>query len=184
MLYRVRVLMRSRVSQPGDRSCSIVWWHSSRYFSICCQILQGEQTVAGWVMSFSLCRHLTSLTSLTSLMLCRWYQCCSWQFDPLLQSLPVLGCAQTMLTRHLLLHCDVWVSLYSCTCRQRLFSYVSGAWCSKLRVSQSFGLSCHLYMYMYMYMYMYIYIYILVRDMGVHVHGNAIQVKLNVLHYL
>ena len=30
-----------RVSQPGEWSCSVVWWYSSRYFCISCQVATG-----------------------------------------------------------------------------------------------------------------------------------------------
>ena len=45
------------VSQPGEWSCSVVWWYGGRYFCICCQMAAGWTDCGMWVLSFSISLH-------------------------------------------------------------------------------------------------------------------------------
>ncbi len=71
------------VSQPEERSCSTVWWYSSGYFCITCQMAAGwtgccwGPTPLSLSILWVLCRYRTSLISL---MLSRW--CSNQRWDP------------------------------------------------------------------------------------------------------
>ena len=52
------VLMIWGVSQSEEWSCSVVWWYSSRYLRICCQMAAGLQWRAGGLITR--CRALLS----------------------------------------------------------------------------------------------------------------------------
>ncbi len=85
-----------KISQPEERTCSVVWWYNSGYFSIACQMAAG-QTGCCWggyclLASFGLC---AGTSPDCSLRLSRWVPMMG-SFNHPLQISPVLSRAQTM----------------------------------------------------------------------------------------